>query len=409
LNNLERWNAYLDSIESPQIFVDWTLYLTISAALQRRVCIGGLPNQPVSFQHFPNMYVVFIAPPAIGKTIAASAALDIFRQFTIQRGEETEKEMLIKTGPSSITTQALFKYLATHYTTTDLAKIKGGELQKGKVYLHASLAFFCGSELGNLLEKDSEGLVAFLTEAWEGRDFIRETKTQGTDVIKKLCVTLLGAATPEWIRQAISNKLLKQGFSSRTIFLYADQPRKRTAIYETTPEQQQHLVHLREHIRQLTELYGEVKLSPEARAWYIDWYEQGGYNAINKDKRLADYYGRKKLHLLKLAMAIHFSDSLSMTMEVGALQEALRVLGNAEISMHKALSFGGENPVYDLALTALQLIDTTPNKRMSFNQLYLALFDNGSREEIDAALQFLCDTEQLTATAGMKGLLYAKK
>lgn len=408
MTNIEKWLFYNDSIESPDIFIHWTWFLTISAALQRRVSLFGPPNvDHITSQIYANQFVVFIAPPSIGKTIAAREASQMFRALSVVKTKpngEIEREEVIKTGPSSITVQQLYRYLALNHTVTDLSAVKPNPSLKGKVYIHASLAFFCGSELGNLIETNSDGLVSFLTEAWECGDFHRETKTQGIDIIPKLCVTLLGAATPAWIQEVTKNKLLKQGFSARTIFLYADTKRKLTHKFSYNAAQIAARLELIEHLRKLTQLCGEVTIAPDAEEFIKTWYETGGSKPLNTDKRLADYYGRKKLHLYKLAMAVHFSESTDMVITLPEVKLALSILTNAEISMHKALSFGGENPCYAMAQDALRLIESAGN--VSFNKLLMELYDLGDKDQLIAAMQYLVDTEQVKQTAGTKGLKY---
>lgn len=409
MTNHEKWRFFTDSFESPDLFIDWTWYLTVSAALQRRVCLFGEPNADrVTSQIYANQFVVFIGPPGVGKTQAASEAVGIFRSLvkTAMKDEKIERTELIKTGPNSITVQALYRYLSMNYTTNNLADMLPTPGPKGKSYVHASLAFFCGGELGNLIEKDSDGLVSFLTEAWEGRDFHRETKTQGVDLIKNLCVTLLGSATPAWIREVTEKRLLKQGFAARTIFLYADQKRKLTHRLVFTPQQIAARDELCKHIEKLTKIMGEVKLTPEADKFVEDWYMSGGAKPINGDKRLLDYYERKKMHLYKLAMCLHFSENLSLTLDVDTMKTALGILTSAELYMHKALSYGGENPVYSIAQEALRLLGAQESGRITFNKLLLELFDMGNSEDIQAAMQFLIDTNQVAQAQGPKGLYY---
>lgn len=413
MTNYEKWRFYLDSLESPDSFIEWTWYLTVSAALQRRVSLFAAPDLPDVREHiYPNQFVVFIGPPGVGKTQAAKHAKLIFNslaQTKVLQNGETETTEVIKTGPSSITVQQLYRYLAVNYTTTDLSKTIPNPHAKGKIYIHASLAFFCGDELGNLIDKQSDGIVGFLTEAWDCGDFRRETKTQGIDIIKRLCMTLLGAATPDWVREATSNKLLKQGFAARTIFLYEEKKRKLTHKFVFTPEQIKARDDLTKHIKALTDVCGQVVLTPEAEEFIKDWYLSGGSKPVNQDKRLTDYYERKKVHLYKMAMAVHFSESLTLEISLDEVKQALAILTRAELLMHRALSFGGENPIYTIAQEAMRLIEAAQPNRVNFKQLQFALFDIGNQEELEAAMKFLVDTDQVVVTMGPKGLLYAKK
>lgn len=413
MTNLEKWRYYNDSLESPDIFINWTWFLTIAASLQRRVCLFGPPNvdHPTS-QIYPNQFVVFIGPSGVGKTSAARGAKQLFKDLAVSRtmpNKEVQIVEPIKTGPSSVTVQQLYRYMALNLTSTDLSQVQPTPLAKGKVYIHGSLAFFCGGELGSLIEKDSEGLVTFLTDAWDCDEFHRETKTQGIDIIPRLCVTLLGAATPGWIQEATKARLLKQGFAARTLFMYAEHKRKLTHRYEYNAQQMAAYAEVREHIRKLTVLYGELKMDADAEEFVKNWYEGGGAKPINTDKRLADYYERKKVHLYKLAIAIHFSERLDLVITLEDVKTALAILTESELFMHRALSFGGENPIYIIAQEALRILDAANGTGVGFNKLLLQLFDMGDAEEVRAAMTYLVDTEQVTQKAGVKGMIYERK
>lgn len=413
MTNFERWRFYCDSFESPDIFIDWTYWATIGASLQRRVALFGKPDvDHPSEQIYPNPFVVLIGPPGVGKTVAAREAIRIFREFIVtkeRKDGEIEQHEVIKTGPSSITVQALYRYLATNATATQLDKVIPNPRPKGNVYIHSSLAFFCGNELGNLIETNSDGLVSFLTEAWDCDAFHRETKTQGSDVIPKLCMTLLGAATQTWVQEVTASKLLKQGFAARTIFLYADKKRKLTHKFTFNAEQMAARKHLVEHVRNLTTVFGEAKFTPEADAFVRSWYESGGCSPLNRDKRLLDYYERKKIHLYKLAMAVHFSESLTLEISLDEVKQALAILTTAETSMHKALSFGGENPIYNIAQEALRAIEATNGEGVGLKKLLLELFDMGDKEQIELAVAYLVDTDQIKSRGTTKGPVYERK
>lgn len=391
--NLERWNYYLQDLESPQLFIDWTFYATVSAALQRRVCVGGLPHVPSSGQIFPNLYVVFIGPPGIGKTIAGRTALNLFKQFDkVQPGETTTKVVqLIKRAADSITLEALLKYLGLNYTSMEIPPQFTDGI-KGKIYTSAPVAFFASEELGTLIKEDTNDFVTYLCQGWDCQDFIRETKTQGTDFIKNSCVTLLGSATPEWVKHSMNSRLLGEGFAARVIFVFGDTKRKSVFQYRFTKEQQHELNIFAKHIEKLTQLYGEVTFTAEAMDFMKTWYESGNI-ILNKDRRLLYYYSRKKVQLMKLSMAIHFSESTTMTVGIDSVQSALKMLAATEMDMHKALSGSGRNELAGIADLILNYIRT--HGICTFRQLYLEFFNEGTQEELMSAISWLQDTQQL--------------
>lgn len=401
MTNLERWNAFLDPIESPQLFIDWTFYVVIAAALQRRVCIGGYPHEDkIPHKVFGNVYVVFIAPPGIGKSVAGDHVKDLFKSFGGFEAAGQNEKRLISVAPSSMSLEQLYEFLDENHKSMPVPPVANNG-QAGRIYISSPLAFFATKEFGTFLRQNTSDTVTFLTEGWECGDFDRQTKRCGKNFIRNMCMTLLGCATEEWVREASLNGLLKQGFAARTIFAYASKKRKLTpGLYKFTAEGLAEYDKIKRHVLALTKLYGKVELSAEAEEWLSDWYLHGGEAPNNNDKRLIDYYGRKKLHLTKTAMLVHFADSTEMTLIAEDFKTASKILVATEREMHKALLGSGVNPAYEVA----ELIKSylTIHGRTTGNKLLLAVFDQcpNATSDFQAAMSFLCDTNQIKPING---------
>lgn len=412
--NLERWRYFYKDIESPDIYIDWTFYVTISAALQRRASWRTMPHSDGPAKHlFPNLYVIFIGPPGVGKSTAAEGSLDLFQSFGGFEDIGTHNKRIIKVAPHSLTIEQLYRYLNTHYTNFELPKEfvyqKNGK--EVRTYLSCPLAFFLTEELASLFRENSNDLVNFLTEGYRCKDFHRETKTQGVDFIKNMCITLFGCATPAWIKEVSQNGLLKQGFAARTIFVWADEKRFLRTEYDFTPEQHREFNVIREHIRRLVQVYGPVLPTPEATKFLNEWYLNGGESTKGKDKTLVDYLSRKKVHVMKLAMVIHFSDKVTMTVDREDVEKALILLERTERDMHKALlSTSSENPAHRVA----KLLEAAIEKRQNngspeWVSESLLLFDvyeecPEGRVTFDEAIKYLSDIGRIElAPQGSKG------
>lgn len=405
MTNLERWNFYLKDYESPQLFIDWTYYTMISAVLARRVALNGRPDLRASNLIFPNVFVVFVAKAGIGKSIAATEAKRIIQSFDgyDKSGKPTS---LIKLGPSSVTIEALLRYLNLNFESIQVPKELAGK--DGKIYTHSSIALLRGEELGTLLREDTYDLVTFLCEGWDCGDFHRETKTAGVDYIRNMCITMLGACTPSWVQQNISSRIISEGFSARTVFVFADAKRFLRPRILFNNEQHVAREQIRTHIGALSKLYGEVVLTEDARCWQEDWYLNRN-KVLNTDKRLEDYYARKRMHLEKLAMLMHFADKTSLVLEVDDYERALALLNLTEQTMHQALLGSGSNPVYSLASNIHRYI--TQHHKATFKRLLLEFFDEAPKgqEDVKAALEFLVDTHQIRASAATGEMTYSIK
>lgn len=402
MTNLERFHLYLRDIESPNIFIDWTFYAMISAVLNRRVSVNGRPDQGGLNLIFPNSYVVLVADAGIGKSIAANHAEDILRSFE-GFDKSDKKTQLVRLGPSSTTLEAMLRYLNNNYVTYKVPKELSGI--DGKIYTFSPLALIKGEELGTLFKEDTHDLVTFLTEGWGCRDFSRETKTQGSDYVKNMCMSILGACTPDWITRNVSSQILSEGFAARTIFVYGGKKRhlKHRIVFDS--EQLSARTAVCNHILSISKLYGEIIVPQTVDAWVSDWYTKGNI-PTNKDKRLKDYYARKRIHLYKLAMLVHFADSTDMSLTIEDFQKALDLLARTEQEMHLALAGTGTNPLYVLATNIKEYLQV--HGKTSGRKLLLEFFDEApqGQESINAALQFLSDTGQIDCSAATGQPIY---
>jgi DNA polymerase III delta prime subunit len=416
MTNLERWHIYCQDIESDEQFITWAFYATISGALQRRVCLDQIPHISTGRPIFGNIYVIFIGPPGMGKSAAGNVAVELFESFGGFEGIEQHHKRIIKIAPSSITTEQMYRYLNNNYTIYTLPAGHDKHLDKAgkeiKRYLSTPMSFFAVEELGSLFRENTGDLVKFVCQGYDGKDFHRETKTQGVDFIKSICLMIFGCATPDWIEEVSKNGLLKQGFTARTIFIWSDSKRFfRTFWRFDRPEQLQAWKELQEHIRNLTKLYGPVQYTDEARNWIIKWYEGGGCNPINKAKVLADYYPRKKVHLFKMSMLVHYADSCTDIITLPEVMKALDLLETAETSMHRALMGSAvDNPAAKVAsIIEDKLINgaripgsdvLSETHWISEGKLLLEGWDHctNGRATFDDAIKYLMDTGKITTS-----------
>jgi hypothetical protein len=384
MTNRDKWLAYTDDLSSPQNFIDWSWRFVISAALQRRVSFGGDPksgHRPV----YPNAYIILVGKAGVGKGIVINPAIDLLKfhkrkDFTTlhQKSTDSEKTLIASIDKTDLddaeaTTQKLrhggekidpplFPYApdATTYeklvedmsnafrrinfTTTD----SQGQ-PKMDIYGHCSL-FFGLPELASLFRKRTDDTVNYLLGLYDcPLDYEYKTKTKGQDRVRRGCLNLLAGTTPEFMTSVFDQQLIDQGFSSRTFFIYAAKNRKPSKLPEPiTPEQQLYRNDLLNHIKELAKLYGEVKAAPGVRDRVNKWWENEQETYLHDNTispKLTPYIARKLIHVTKVAMQEHFSESLDMEIQWDSFERAIDILGKEEKNMHVALTFDGENPL----------------------------------------------------------------
>ena len=106
----------------------------------------------------------------------------------------------------------------------------------------------------------------------------------------------------------------------------------------------------------LSKLYGPVKISPEALQFSNDYFADEKIWRTNVSPYLDDYYTSKNLHVIKIAMALHFGESEEMTIGVEPFQQAIKLLANWEKDMHIPFSPKGQNDITDVKDDVLCLL-----------------------------------------------------
>lgn len=385
--NLQRWQHFCKDLPSPDMFIEWTWYSTVAASLERRVWIGPDGMNPI----YPNMFIIFVAEPGGGKSFAANQARDHLLIPLDKMDEAGVEQEVIKRGPDSVTLARLIEYLNEHAKDKQVGVLDNG---KPKIYSYAGLYFCAGDELGTLLASDTHDLVTFLNKSWDGGTFKKETKFAGKDTVRNICVSLLGSCTPEWMRANCDSRIMNEGFSARTIFTWGGPSRPAPMYLDYAQSQIDDMLHLRAHIKELTEIYGRIKMTPEVNDWCNNWSYKESKKRINNDRKLAYYYGRKNQHILKLAIAMRFSDTYdSLKLRVEDLERACNLLMRTEINMSDALAAVTKNPIASIAADLERFI--TDNKRVSWQVILVQCFSLGEEWQLKSALSYLTDSGKI--------------
>ena len=394
MTNIEKWRHFLKDLESPDMFVDWGFYSMIATALQRRVWLF-----PDTFTLYPNLFVLFVGPPAAGKSRVISQVSEFVKNPMLIERKPNKKTNKVTVKPyfplsaDTITQEALVRFIVKECARDFYYDDKGEQVRAS----HFSVGFMV-EELGVLLRKNTDNIVNMLNQFYDSRDFTYKTKHQGTDIIKNICVNILGGTTPSFIKQAFSDQIISQGFTSRVIMIYGGEPRFLRQFPGVDEQQKKCKAALLEHLKKLAKVGGPLTMSDEALQYHKDVYESGELTqkTVNKDHRLETYYGRKNVHLLKMSMIMHFADQTeSMTIEKETVERAMRFLAHTEVNMHEAYNTVGRNILADIQRRVCQYIINEGKEGARFKKLLLVFIDDLNADELRICLEFLVTTEQV--------------
>lgn len=171
---------------------------------------------------------------------------------------------------------------------------------------------FLYSELGGLLSRLDSGYMAGfkekLTEFFDGRAdrYDRETKSGGLVSIKNAAPSLLSCTTFEWLQDHLGDSDLLSGFLARFVFV-AKRTYPKTAVaiqpwFKASPA----FMELHQKLMALEIV--DLRLSPDAAAYYTKWYEEFRAWSIDQDELVHSFLGRLQNVCHKVAIINHCLD-----------------------------------------------------------------------------------------------------
>lgn len=323
--NFPDWLAayieYASFTEAPKRMHFWSGVSAIAGALRRKVWIDMR-----YFKWHSNMYIVLVAPPGVvSKSTTVNIAMSLLRRVPC-----------VKFGPDVVTWQALVMSFANSMESFDVG---GGNFQTQCALTLES------SEFGNLVDPTDRDMVDMLVNLWDGKDggLNKVTKGNGSDVVENPWINLIACTTPAWVAGNFPEYVIGGGFTSRCLFIYADEKDKYVAYphrhipssFDTT---RQLLIQDLEHIA--TTLVGPYELAEDTIAWGEKWYEHHWKNKPDEldDDRFSGYLSRKQTHIHKTAMILAAARHDQMVIEAEDLQHAAAMVTDLERDMQKVFS-----------------------------------------------------------------------
>ena len=368
---------YASFSEAPMKFLFWTGVSTVAGALRRRTWLDMK-----MFQWVPNFYIILVAPPGVvSKSTTLNVGMNLLRQL-----DE------IKFGPDVVTWQAL---------VTEFTKAQELVLWPAKEeYLPMACLTIASGEFGNFLNPNDQDMVNTLITLWDGQagKFSKITKMSGNDQIENPWINLIACTTPDWIAGNFPEYMIGGGFTSRCIFVYADQKRQFVAYPdEQAPpefyEQQQKLVHDLEIISQLV---GTFTLTPEARAWGRDWYVSHWEHkpAHLDNEQFGGYLARKQTHIHKLAMVLSAARRDDLVIDQRILENSEQFVTAIEDDMPHVYGRMGQNDTTKGAHQIVEIVRRYGN--IDRQDLYAKLFRTLAYHDFEAALASAINAGKVT-------------
>lgn len=341
----EDWIAaymdHLDNTESPDIYKRWVAISTVAAALGRKCHV----KWHISSNTYPNMYIVLVGPPAIGKGVAMGPAASMLR------------ELGVRLSAQSVTRSALVQ---------DIMSANESELVNGRLEEHSSLTIF-SKEFSVFLAHNDPQFLSDLADWYDCEDsWVYKTRGHGDEEIRGLFVNLIGATTPTTLQKTLPEDAFGIGLSSRMVFVYADKKPKIVPIPYLGEHQDEQYKRLCHDLDAISNLRGRFKITRKALEKWTDWYtSKDEEHKFHKIKRLSDYVGRRAAHVLKLMMIVSAARRDELLIDEDAFDAAREYLLHAERFMPQTFRGHGRMKFADLIPQIMEDIATERQIRVS--------------------------------------------
>lgn len=309
---LGEYMAFGDGLEACPRFRFFSACCVLGAAINNKVWIqrgdeGLLPKL------FPNPWVVLLSPPQRGhKTSTINMAVNCLTQAFED----------VRILSDKITPEAIVSALSMPQNQREVIRI--GPRDATGLIKAPELSVFFGRQQYNV------GLVSLITDLYDYREEWRsETIARGKNVLKNVCISVLGGSTPNWLQQMLPQDAFTGGFMSR--FILVEMPPN---WYKRVPHpkkaEEASWKNLVNNMRGFREFQGKMKWTKGALEEYEIYYRSF---TPTGDVQLDAYKERETEQILKIAALLDLNrGSMELTKE--SLVQAGRLLRALETEVN---------------------------------------------------------------------------
>lgn len=379
--------------EAPDCFLTWSAFSLIGAALKNNVRF-----EDGVYVIYPNQFVVLVAPPGIGKGTAMN--------FIEHMIEENKANPLVNTLSDRITAEKIIERIADGWTTAP--RFVNQQLSIGTTE-HSCLLF--STELRVLLSA-SDWMLSFLEESWSETSFNYQTKNQGSKFISEMCCSMLAASVPDFLRNVNksrdSSMVITGGFSSRCLFIYAENPSKDLPWpkpLKKYPPSKAIYDNLLIDLQAISSLRGEFSVDTSARIIFEDFLKKNRVANGDDSEAVANFKARIRAHALKLAMVMSVSRGDSLIINNFDMLNAITELNKILVTLEKIFRGAGDSDIAPLISIVQNYIEKKGTA--SRQEMYKALYRHiGTLENLDRILMILEYMEFCTQVVVQKKIYY---
>lgn len=291
---LDAYFNYARDSFCPDLFHRWIGFSILAAALERKVSV-----KQGMIHHVPNIYVMLVSHPAVGKSTAIERGTDLLEDM---RKEHNTNFRII---PNQVTEPALL----------DLMKIiEWYSLDPvGRVQLPHSSGFFYASEASaSALQNTCGDFVATMTAFYDCPKFFRK-KLKGEQFpveIQNACMNLLAGSTFDYLKNLVNEQSVMGGFASRLLYIISkDRVVRETKWNAQIKEDTETRRKLVEDLAAVNKLSGPFRVTRGFEERFEAWQPEFDRYLIELNSpKMESIMSRKGTNLIKVAMLFSVSE-----------------------------------------------------------------------------------------------------
>jgi len=281
---IEAWMEYTSAAYSPKLFRLWSGISMLAGAMERRVWVRTGPRVA-----FPNLYVLFVAPPGVGKLI-----IEDVKEMWSDAVDPVTQHKAFFVASDSVTKASLIDELAT--CRRQFLPPEGDMLEYQSLLVAAE-------EFAVLMPGYDMEFIGTLNSLYNNK--AKHSEKRRTSIVKEVQLikpqlNLLAGAQPGWLASVFPEEAWSTGLASRMTMIYSSETEIRDPF--AMPKNQDRMKEwLFTRLGQISQCCGEAMWEPEAMEGYRHWI-MNGMVPVPQHSKLEHYSRRRNLHLLKLAV-----------------------------------------------------------------------------------------------------------
>jgi len=229
-------------------------------------------------------------------------------------------------------------------------------------------------ELTSLIKKDDLDSITFFADIYDSEPYFKGTKTQGSDRIERPYLNWLAMTQPQTLREELPKAAVKQGLTSRMIFVSENGMEKKVLDGRKTKAELRLRSSMLKHLKRIHELAGPMKMTDAWFKKYSDWYDKYDPQVVSQLQE--HYMARKPTHVRKVSMLCAISRSPDMQLTEPDFDRALFILDKTESAMGDIFSSkAAETNATFVALVAEVMAHIKIKKELTFNELFGIMFN----------------------------------